>query len=153
MANVRLEDLITLKNAAVLVGCRSGVLSKLAKKGEVPGAIQVLGRWGFDPAALVGFEAPKGTGRKGGFAKRPDGRHSYRIYLTPEEAKTLVEAGYEVIDPAVARAARKAKKAAEVEAVPIAPTAAQDGYAGAGAVAAVAPADPNADPFAAFGTD
>lgn len=145
-----LSKLISLKDAAALVGCTVGKLRREAKKGAVPGAVQVLGHWGFISDELQGYEVPE-SGSFGGGSKRSDGRLTFKIYLTDEEAKTLTDGGFELVDPRVARAERKAKQAAEKvaaggnEEVPTVPVAVP------GAPAPPPVEEVEADPFADFG--
>jgi len=152
-----LSKLISLKQAAEIVGCNTGKLRREAKAGRVPGAMLVLGHWGFDSEALAGYEAPE-KGSFGGGSKRADGRLAFKIYLTDEEAAALQEGGFEIVDPRVARAARKAKAAEAAKAAAAAEEVEPSTEVAPPMPTAVIPGPPvppaaaaSDDPFAAFG--
>lgn len=146
-----LSKLISLKDAAGVVGCTVGKLRREAKKGNVPGAIQVLGHWGFNKDELEGYEVPEGVSFGGG-SKRSDGRLTFKIYLTDEEAATLKAGGFELVDPREQRAARKAKQAAKkAEAAAVAGEAEIEAPNAPLAGPAVVVEEVEADPFADFG--
>ena len=107
------DNVIGLKDAAAMLGCGKGRLSKLAKCDEVPGAVLVLGRWGFDPALLADYKVPES---QGGFQAREDGRAVCRIYLTPDECEDLRDDGFELVTAAELKARRGARRAAKAEA-------------------------------------
>lgn len=116
-----LSQLVGLKEAAELVGCEVKTIRRAAKKGKVPGAIKVLGRWGFVPEELDGWEVPEVRSSPRG-PSREDGRVRYKIYLTGEEAAKLGEAGFQLVNLAELARARRverqaAKKAAQAEEV------------------------------------
>lgn len=134
---VELDKLVGLSKAAEILGCNPGRLRKLASKDEVPGAVRVLGRWGFDPQALEGFEVPEGGAA---IVRREDGRRKVWVYVNDEEFGALKKSGLEVIDPRDVRKARKAARKAK---------AAEGGEAGSGEEAESG----TDDPFAAFGEE
>lgn len=109
-----LEKLLGVSEVAEMFDVRPGTVRRAARKGEIPGAVEILGRHGFDPELVVQWEPQEGSGRKA--PRRDDGRQRYTIYLTVDEATDLGEKGYELIDPRERsrkrRQERKAKKAA-----------------------------------------
>jgi len=133
----KLESLLTVAQVAELFDVPTRVVRKAAKNGTLPGTIKVLGKHGFDPELVESWEPPE-PGTFGVRASaREDGRRRYRIYLTAEEAATLLSQGFEVTDPReAARARRAAKKAGE---------------ASSGAAGATEVASEEKDPFADFG--
>jgi len=115
----QLEQLLTVNDVAEMFDVEPRIVRREARKNNIPGAIDVLGRHGFDPDKVKEWEPPEpGTRRVG--ARREDGRQRYRIYLSPQEYEDLKAKGFELVDPREAakarRAARKAKKAAAAEA-------------------------------------
>lgn len=114
MNMVDLEKLISVAEVAEHFGVRPGIVRRAAKKEEIPGAIKVVGKYGFDPVEMLKWVPPEpGTRRVG--AKRADGRQRYNIWLTLEEEAGLAPK-YEIVDPRErAKARRAAKKAAAAE--------------------------------------
>lgn len=112
----KLEALLSVQQVADMFEVPARVVRKSAKNGTLPGTVKVLGKFGFDPEVVTGWEPPEAGEFGAPHAKREDGRQRYRIYLTPEEAAKLLAEGYEVSDPREAakarRAARRAQKAA-----------------------------------------
>lgn len=115
MASVleKLETLLSVKEVAEQFDVAARIVRKEAKAGNVPGAWEVLGRWGFDPEEVKGWEPPEAGTRVA--SKREDGRVRFTVYLNDEELANLQAILPEdaVKDPRAARLARKAKKAAE----------------------------------------
>lgn len=133
----QLESLISVSQVAEMHDVPARVVRKAAKAGTLPGTIKVLGKHGFDPELAQTWEPPEPGTFGVRAASREDGRRRYRIYLTAEEATTLLSQGFEVTDPrAAAKARRAAKKAAE---------AASDGAEATEAVSE------ESDPFSDFG--
>lgn len=132
-----LERLITVGQLAEMKEVPARIVRREARDDNIPGAIQVLGKWGFDPDKASAWSPPEAGTRVA--VTREDGRRSHRIFLTDEERTNLASQGFEIIDPRVAakarRAARKAKKAAA---------------AAAAAPASVSVDTAAADPFAGF---
>lgn len=117
MSIADLKALLTVAQVADMFEVASRVVRKAAKAGTIPGAVEVLGKVGFDPDLVANWTPPEPGTRVVG-AKREDGRWRYRIYLSPEEAAKLLAEGYDVSDPRVAaKARRKAKAAAKAEGV------------------------------------
>ena len=110
----QLARLITVKDVAELFEVEDRIVRREVRRDPcpIPGAVKILGKWGFDPDLVTGWTPPEGGA--GRASKREDGRSQYRIFLTTEELATL--STYEIVDPRVAakarRAARKAKAAA-----------------------------------------
>jgi len=136
MAN--LSALLSVKQVAELFEVEPRVVRKEARKGKIPGQVQVLGKYyGFDPELVTNWKPPE-AGTFGPRTKRDDGRSWYRIALSPEEFTTL-NAQYEVVDPRIAAKARRAaRKAAKTE-------------AGEGQDIAQEATPEEGDPFADFG--
>ena len=110
----KLEALLSVAQVADLFEVPRRIVRAAARKGEIPGAISVLGRIGFDPDQVTSWTPPEGGERA---AKREDGRRKYNAWLTPEEKDALVAQGFELVDPRVAsKARREARKAAKAEA-------------------------------------
>ena len=134
-----LSRLIGVKAVAEMKDVPTRVVRKEAKAGNIDGAIQVLGKWGFDPEKIGTWNPPE-AGTRVATTTREDGRRSHRIFLTDEERTNLSAQGFEIIDPRIAakarRDARKAAKAAK---------------AAAGPAAEADIATEAADPFATFG--
>jgi len=105
-----LSRLVTATELAEIVGCRPATVRKAAKRGEIPGTFVVVRKTLFDREVAGKWTPPEG-GRR--VSQREDGRRRYQIYLTDEEAATLMKGGYEVIDPRVAAKARREKRKAE----------------------------------------
>lgn len=130
------ESLLTIQQVADMFDVPARVVRKEAKKGHIPGTVQVLGKYGFDPEKVTDWTPPEAGERVVG-ARREDGRQRYRIYLSPEEFETLKAGGYELNDPRVAakarRAARKGKAAPQGEEKPGEPVAGEDPFADFGA--------------------
>ncbi|MFA5526299.1 MAG: helix-turn-helix domain-containing protein [Acholeplasmataceae bacterium] len=109
----KLNSLLSTTEVAEMFDVSPGVVRRAARKGEVPGKIEVLGRVAFDPELVKDWEPPER--RSAGRATRDDGRLRWKIWLTKEEAESLSEEGYEIENPREAarkrRAARKAKAA------------------------------------------
>jgi len=118
----KLEKLITVQDVAEMFEVRPGIVRREARKGNVPGAIKVLGKTGFDPDLVQTWTPPEGGER---VSKREDGRRRYRIFLSEEELATLSPT-YEIVDPRVAAKARRAAKKAKAEAGGEVPAAAAD---------------------------
>lgn len=133
----KLQSLLTVKQVAEMFDVPARVVRKAAKSDTIPGLIEALGKYGFDPDLVSSWTPPEPGTRVVG-ARREDGRQRYRIYLSEEEAAKLLAEGYEVSDPRVAAKARRAaKKAAGVDAAE-APKASPD-------------AEDEDDPFGDFG--
>ncbi len=115
----QLENLLTVKDVAEMFEVEPRIVRREARKKNIPGAYDVLGRYGFDPEKVTEWEPPEPGERRVG-ARRDDGRQRYRIYLNQEEFTKLQSQGFEMVDPREAakarRAARKAKKASAAEA-------------------------------------
>ncbi len=114
-----LAKLLTMSQVAELKNVPVGVVRRAARsEAGIPGKVEVLGRFGFDPVLVATWEPPAGSAR----TVREDGRKKYWVFANTEEHADLVELGYEVVDPSIAakarRTARKAAKAAKVGAVP-----------------------------------
>ncbi len=109
----KLETLLSVKQIAEQFDVAARIVRKEAKAEKIPGAYEILGRWGFDPDEVLSWEPPE-TGTRVA-SKREDGRTRYQVYLNDEELANLKAILPEdaIKDPKVARAARKAKKAAE----------------------------------------
>lgn len=108
-----LQALLTIKEVAEMHDVPARVVRKAVKSGTIPGALEVLGKTGFDPELVANWTPPEPGTRVVG-AKRPDGRQRFRIYLTSDEATKLLAEGYEVSDPRqAAKERRAAKKAAQ----------------------------------------
>ena len=109
----QLAKLITVNQVAEIHGVLPRVVRKAARAGEIPGTHSVLGKFGFDPEAVLGWEPPEGGGERAGRkAAREDGRRRYRIYLDEGEVTALRGRGFEIVDPRVAaRERRQARKA------------------------------------------
>lgn len=111
-----LSKLWTVKQMAEYHNTRPGIVRREAKKGEIPGMIEVLGKMGFNPDEAMAWTPPEPGTRGPVGARREDGRQRYHVYLTKEEFAALTTEGYEVADPREAakarREARKAEKAA-----------------------------------------
>lgn len=110
ISTAQLEALLTVTQVAELHDVPARVVRKAAKAGEIPGQLEVLGKFGFDPDLVTSWTPPEPGTRVVG-VKREDGRQRYRIYLTEEEAARLLAEGYEVTDPRVASKARRAARA------------------------------------------
>jgi len=107
----QLQALLTVKQVAEMFDVPARIVRKAAKNKTIPGAIEVLGKVGFDPDVVTNWTPPElGTRTVG--ARREDGRQRYSVYLTPDEAAKLLSEGYEISDPREAAKARRAKKAA-----------------------------------------
>ncbi len=108
----KLETFLSVKQVADQFGVAARIVRKEAKAGKVPGAHEIIGRWGFDPEQVTAWEPPEGGTR---ISRREDGRQRYTVYLSEEELANLKAILPEdaVKDPRAARAARKAMKAAE----------------------------------------
>jgi hypothetical protein len=109
MSKEELQALLTVKEVAEMHDVPARVVRKAVKNGTIPGAVEVLGRTGFDPDLVANWTPPEPGTRVVG-ARREDGRRRYRIYLTPDEAAKLLVEGYEVSDPREAAKARRAAK-------------------------------------------
>lgn len=133
-----MSALLSVKQVADLFEVPARIVRKEARKGKIPGQVQVLGKYyGFDPELVTNWTPPV-AGTFGPRTKRDDGRSWYRIALSPEEFTTL-DATYEIVDPRVAAKARRvARKAAKAE-------------AGEGADVAQEATAEEGDPFADFG--
>lgn len=133
-----LSALLSVKQVAELKDVPARIVRKEARKGKIPGQVQVLGKYyGFDPELVESWTPPE-AGTFGPRTKREDGRSWYRIALSPEEFATL-DASYEIVDPRVAAKARRAaRKAARAE-------------AGEGTDVAQEEGESEGDPFADFG--
>lgn len=117
----QLEALLTVGQVADMHDVPARVVRKAAKNKTIPGAVQVLGKWGFDADQVANWTPPE-PGTRVSKAAREDGRRRFTIYLTTEEAGKLVAEGYEMKDPReVARARRAARKAKQEEAESTAP--------------------------------
>lgn len=128
-----LEELITVTDVAEMFEVPNRIVRREAKAGNIPGALQVLGKYGFDSERVTEWTPPEAGTRV--VTTREDGRQRYRIYLTVEEAVTLKTQGFEVTDPReAAKARRAARKAAKATGAPAAEAAVEEG-----------------DPFADFG--
>jgi len=107
-----LAKLLTYRQVAELKNCPVSVVRRAARKNEIPGEVEVLGRTGFDPDLVMAWTPKEGTPR----TVREDGRRKYWVWANEAEVSEMTELGYEVVDPRVAararREARKAKKAA-----------------------------------------
>ena len=107
----KLETFLSTTEVAEMFDVSPGVVRREAKKDAIPGAVNILGRLGFDPELVQGWEPPEG--RTGGI-KREDGRVRWKILLNDDEKAKLVAEGYEIEDPrAAGKARRAARKAAE----------------------------------------
>lgn len=110
----RLEDFLTTSEVAEEFDVSTGYVRREAKKGNVPGFVDILGRYAFDPDQIENWEPTPG---RRGRSTRADNRLRFKIYLTRDEADELSEV-YDIVDPrkkaAERRAARKAKEANEV---------------------------------------
>ncbi len=82
----QLEQYVSTKDAAALLGCSVGKLRRLTKKGLVPGSIQFLDVVGYDPEALVGYVLP---------APYTSTAHSYTV--PAKDVEGLEALGYEVV--------------------------------------------------------
>ena len=117
----KLQSLLTVKEVAEMFDVPARVVRKAAKASPptIPGMIEALGKYGFDPDLVASWTPPEPGVRVVG-ARRDDGRQRYRVYLNPDELAKLLSDGYEVTDPREAskarRAARAAAKAGEVDA-------------------------------------
>ena len=111
----QLARLITVKDVAEHFEVEDRIVRREVRKTPcpIPGAVKILGKWGFDPDLVLEWTPPEGGGERA--SKREDGRTQYRIFLSKEELATLSPT-YEIVDPRIAakarRAARKAKAAA-----------------------------------------
>jgi len=111
----RLARLLSASQLAEQKNVRVNVVRKAAREGTIPGAVEILGRIGFDPDLVAGWTPPEGSQRQ----VREDGRRKYWVWCTDAEFAEVVELGYEGEDPRLAakarRAARKAKKDASTD--------------------------------------
>ncbi len=142
LSRERLEKLLTVGEVAKLFEVRQGIVRRCAKKKEVPGAVFVLGRYGFDPDDVMKWTPPDPGTRIVG-VRRSDGRQRFSIWLDKTEHEACEAAGYEMSDPRKKAAERKAARTAAAEASAEG-TATPDGAADA----AVAVSENN--PFADF---
>ena len=123
----KLQTLLTVKEVAEMFDVPARVVRKAAKDDTIPGKIEALGKYGFDPDLIVNWTPPEPGTRVVG-ARREDGRQRYRIYATPDEKAKLLAEGYEISDPREAAKARRAqRKAAGSETEPEVEEAASSG--------------------------
>ncbi len=110
----KLDTYLSVKQVAEKFDVAPRIVRREAKAKNVPGGVEILGRYGFDPEEVLSWEPPEAGTRIA--SKRKDGRTRYQVYLNDEELANLKAILPEdaIKDPKVARAARKAKKAAEV---------------------------------------
>ena len=108
----KLQSLLSVSQVAEKFDVHARIVRKESKAGRVPGAYEILGKYGFDPIEVESWEPPEVGTRT--VARREDGRRFYRVALTDEELVTLRATlpADAVKDPRVTRAARKAAKAA-----------------------------------------
>ena len=106
---MNIENLVTLKQWCAANGTDYKRARRLAKRGEFPNAVMALGRYAIPNDAPV-YEMP--VAKRGGFAKRADGRSRYNVYMTTDERETFETTfpDCDVVDPAVKRAERRAAK-------------------------------------------
>lgn len=105
-----LATLLTASQVAELKECTPATVRREHKKGNIPGAIEALGRVGFDPDAIDSWTPPEGGTRVA--VARDDGRRKYWIWLNDSEAAAVKTQGYELEDPREVRKARRAARKA-----------------------------------------
>ena len=109
----KLDTYVAVKQVAEKFDVAPRIVRREAKAENIPGGVEILGRYGFDPDEVLSWEPPEAGTRIA--SKRDDDRSRYTVYLNDEELTNLKAILPEdaIKDPKVARAARKAKKAAE----------------------------------------
>ena len=107
----QLQSLLTVTQVAEMHDVPARVVRKAAKAGTIPGQLEVLGKFGFDPELVTSWTPPEAGTRTVG-VRREDGRQRYRLMATSDEAARLLAEGYEITDPRAAAKVRRAARAA-----------------------------------------
>lgn len=109
----QLESLLTTTEVAEMFDTEPRIVRREAKKGNIPGHVEIMGQHGFLPDEVEEWEVPESTGGSRG-SVREDNRLRWKIWLTKEEEEALEAEGYEIENPrAKARARRARRRAAE----------------------------------------